>query len=141
MYQSTEPWINLSSKQNNVHTLLADFVEYCLVNDCQPEEKRLYQLKRKILISNWIIKYLWQEILLVSLIYVTLFVLGLVKIHCIFIYNEPLEIGTGYEYLDLPGLGNNNEKLGLPERLSTGIQFRFRNLFHGKKSGNCNFIC
>jgi hypothetical protein len=55
---------------------------------------------------------LWQEILLVSLIYVTLFVLGLVKIHCIFIYNEPLEIGTGYEYLDLPGLGNNNEKLG-----------------------------
>jgi hypothetical protein len=72
---------------------------------------------------------------------VTLFVLGLVKIHCIFIYNEPLEIGTGYEYLDLPGLGNNNEKLGLPERLSTGIQFRFRNLFHGKKSGNRNFIC
>jgi hypothetical protein len=36
---------------------------------------------------------------------------------------------------DLPGLGNNNEKLGLPERLSTGIQFRFRNLFHGKKIG------
>jgi hypothetical protein len=28
--------------------------------------------------------------------------------------------------------GNNNEKLGLPERLSSGIQFRFRNLFHGK---------
>ena len=40
-----------------------------------------------------------------------------------------------------PGLGNNNEKLGLPERLSNGIQFRFRNLFHGKKSGNRNFIC
>jgi hypothetical protein len=38
--------------------------------------------------------------------------------------------GTGYDYPDLPGLGNNNEKLGLPERLSTGIQFRFRNLFH-----------
>jgi hypothetical protein len=38
-------------------------------------------------------------------------------------------------------LGNNNEKLELPERLSTGIQFRFRNLFHGKKSGNRNFIC
>jgi hypothetical protein len=49
--------------------------------------------------------------------------------------------GTGYDYPDLPGLGNNNEKLGLPERLSTGIQFRFRNLFHGKKSGNRNFIC
>ena len=31
--------------------------------------------------------------------------------------------GTGYDYPDLPGLGNNNEKLGLPERLSTGIQF------------------
>jgi hypothetical protein len=28
---------------------------------------------------------------------------------------------TGYDYPDLPGLGNNNEKLGLPERLSTGI--------------------
>jgi hypothetical protein len=41
--------------------------------------------------------------------------------------------GTGYDYPDLPGLGNNNEKLGLPERLSTGIQFRFRNLFHGEK--------
>jgi hypothetical protein len=48
--------------------------------------------------------------------------------------------GTGYDYPDLPGLGNNNEKLGLPERLSTGIQFRFRNLFPGKKSGNRNFI-
>jgi hypothetical protein len=35
----------------------------------------------------------------------------------------------------------NNEKLGLPERLSAGIQFRFRNLFHGKISGNRNFIC
>jgi hypothetical protein len=31
-------------------------------------------------------------------------------------------------------LGNNNENLGLPERLSTGIQFRFRNLFHGEKN-------
>ena len=50
-------------------------------------------------------------------------------------------IGTGYDYPDLPGLGNNKKKLGLPERLSTGIQFRFRNLFHGKKSGNRNFIC
>ena len=39
-------------------------------------------------------------------------------------------------WLRLPGLGNNNEKLGLPERLSAGIQFRFRNLFHGKISGN-----
>jgi hypothetical protein len=29
--------------------------------------------------------------------------------------------GTGYDYPDLPGLDNNNEKLGLPERLSTGI--------------------
>ena len=28
---------------------------------------------------------------------------------------------TGYDYPDLPGLGNNNEKLGSPERLSTGI--------------------
>jgi hypothetical protein len=37
--------------------------------------------------------------------------------------------------------GNNNEKLGLPERLSAGMQFRFRNLFHGKVSGNRNFIC
>ena len=35
-------------------------------------------------------------------------------------------------WLQLPGLGNNNEKLGLPERLSAGIQFRFRNLFHTK---------
>jgi hypothetical protein len=52
-----------------------------------------------------------------------------------------LVIGTSYDYLDLPGLGNNNEKLGLPERLSTGIQLRFRNLFHGKKLGNRNFIC
>jgi hypothetical protein len=43
-------------------------------------------------------------------------------------------------FSDLPGLGNNNEKLGLPERLSTGIKFRFRNLFHGKKSGNRNFM-
>ena len=32
--------------------------------------------------------------------------------------------GTGYDYPDLPGLGDNNGKLGLPERLSTGIQFR-----------------
>jgi hypothetical protein len=51
------------------------------------------------------------------------------------------KIGTGYDYPDLPGLGSNNEKLGLPERLSTGIQFRFRNLFHRKKSCNRNFIC
>ena len=41
-------------------------------------------------------------------------------------------------WLQLPGLGN--EKLGLHERLSAGIQFRFRNLFHGKISGNRNFI-
>jgi hypothetical protein len=31
--------------------------------------------------------------------------------------------GTGYDYPDLPELGNNNEKLGLPERLSTGMHF------------------
>ena len=55
--------------------------------------------------------------------------------------NRTYLFGTGYDYPDLPGLGNNNEKLGLPERLSTGIQFRFRNLFQGKKSGNRNFIC
>jgi hypothetical protein len=30
-----------------------------------------------------------------------------------------LKLGTGYDYPDLPGLGNNNEKLGLAERLST----------------------
>ena len=41
-------------------------------------------------------------------------------------------IGTGYDYPDLPRLGNNNEKLGLPERLSTGIQFRFETYFRGK---------
>ena len=34
----------------------------------------------------------------------------------------PYALGTSYDYLDLPGLGNNNEKLGLPERISTGIQ-------------------
>jgi hypothetical protein len=49
--------------------------------------------------------------------------------------NFPFIYGIGYDYPDLPGLGNNKEKLGLPERLSTGIQFRFRNLFHGKKIG------
>jgi hypothetical protein len=54
---------------------------------------------------------------------------------------RPKKKGTGYDSPDLPGLGNNNEKLGLPERLSTGIQFRFRNLFHEKKMGNRNFIC
>jgi hypothetical protein len=37
-----------------------------------------------------------------------------------------MKLGTGYDYPDLPGLGNNNEKLELPETLSTGIQFRFR---------------
>jgi hypothetical protein len=36
--------------------------------------------------------------------------------------------GTGYEYPDLPGLGNNNEKLGLPERLSTGMQIKITTL-------------
>ena len=46
-----------------------------------------------------------------------------------------------WHWLRLPGLGNNNEKLGLPERLSAWIQFRFRNLFHRKISGNRNFIC
>ena len=46
----------------------------------------------------------------------------------------PFNLGTGYDYPDLPGLGNNNEKLELPEKLSTGIQFRFRNLFNGKKT-------
>jgi hypothetical protein len=44
-------------------------------------------------------------------------------------------------WLQLPGLGNNNEKLGLPESVSAGIQFRFKNLFHGKISGNPNCIC
>ena len=34
---------------------------------------------------------------------------------------KTIKIGTRYDYSDLPGLGNNNEKLGLPERLSTGI--------------------
>jgi hypothetical protein len=29
---------------------------------------------------------------------------------------EAIYIGTGYDYLDLPGLGNNNKKSGLPER-------------------------
>ena len=38
-------------------------------------------------------------------------------------------------------MGNDNEKLGLPEGLSAGIKFRLRNLFHGKISGNRNFIC
>ena len=57
------------------------------------------------------------------------------------IIHNIFNIGTGYDYPDLPELGNNNEQLGLPERLSTGIQFRFRNLFHVKKSGNRNFIC
>jgi hypothetical protein len=37
-------------------------------------------------------------------------------------------------WLRLPGLGNNNEKLGLPERQSAGIQFRFRNL------GTCTLL-
>jgi hypothetical protein len=38
-------------------------------------------------------------------------------------------------------MGNDNEKLGLPEGLSAAIKFRLRNLFHGKISGNRNFIC
>ena len=25
-------------------------------------------------------------------------------------------VGTGYDYPDIPGLGNNNEKIGLPEK-------------------------
>jgi hypothetical protein len=29
--------------------------------------------------------------------------------------------GTGYDYPDLPGLGNNNEKLGWPERLRLNL--------------------
>jgi hypothetical protein len=37
---------------------------------------------------------------------------------------------TGYDYPDLPGLVNNNEKLGLPERLSTGVIWYFEP--HGK---------
>ena len=45
-----------------------------------------------------------------------------------------------WHWLRLPGLGYNNDKLELPERLSTGIEFWFRNLFHGGKSGNRNFI-
>jgi hypothetical protein len=44
--------------------------------------------------------------------------------------------GTSYDYPDLPGLDNNNEKLGLPERLSTGIQFRLvQELISRKKIG------
>ena len=46
---------------------------------------------------------------------------------------DPKNKGTGYDYPDLLGLGNNNEKIGWPERLSTRIHFRFRNLFHGIK--------
>ena len=53
---------------------------------------------------------------------------------------QDFQKGTGYDYPDLPGLGNNNEKLGLPERLSTGIQFQ-EPISRGKKSGNRNFIC
>jgi hypothetical protein len=64
-----------------------------------------------------------------------------VSVHLVKRFQRRFLEGTGYDYPDLPGLGNNNEKLGLPERLSTGIQFRFRNQFHGKKSGNRNFIC
>jgi hypothetical protein len=44
-------------------------------------------------------------------------------------------IGTGYDYPDLPGLGNNNEKLGLPERLSTGIQCTYKHIF--ARIGGC----
>ena len=59
-------------------------------------------------------------------------------------HNPPpsfLELIFIRHWLRLPGLGNNNEKLGLPERLSAGIQFRFRSLFHGKISDNRDFIC
>ena len=67
---------------------------------------------------------------------------GSIHVYVLLLFKDLKQIlGTVYDYLDLPGLGNNNEKLGLPERLSTGIQFWFRNLFHGKKSGNRNFIC
>jgi hypothetical protein len=55
-------------------------------------------------------------------------------------YEETSVNVNSRHWLRLPGLGNNNEKLGLPERLSAGLQFRFRNLFHGKISGNRNFI-
>ena len=48
------------------------------------------------------------------------------------------KLGTGYDYPDLPGLGNNNEKLGLPERLSNSGSETY---FTEKKSGNRNFIC
>jgi hypothetical protein len=44
----------------------------------------------------------------------------------------PFNLGTGYDYPDLPGLGNNNEKFELPERLSTGIQFRLGTYFTKK---------
>ena len=67
---------------------------------------------------------------------------GSIHVYMLLLFKDLKQIlGTVYDYLDLPGLGNNNEKLGLPERLSTGIQFWFRNLFHRKKSGNRNFIC
>jgi hypothetical protein len=50
--------------------------------------------------------------------------------------------GTGYDYPDLPGLGNNNEKLGLPEKLSTRIQFRATFVCLSKASiWIPNFIC
>ena len=37
-------------------------------------------------------------------------------------YSYSYSYGTGYDYPDLPGLGNNNAKLGLPERISTGYR-------------------
>ena len=53
---------------------------------------------------------------------------------------QPKIVILNRHWLRLPALGNNNKKLGLPERLSAGIQFRFRNLFHKKISGNRNFL-
>jgi hypothetical protein len=101
-----------------------------------------------MLIINWSITYC--DVTSKSKKYSTYSILS--NLHCIEVWDTysndrkvicPCVVyRPGYDYPDLPGLGNNNEKLGLPERLSTEIQFRFRNLFHGKKkSGNRNFIC
>jgi hypothetical protein len=39
-----------------------------------------------------------------------------------------MKLGTGYDYPDLPGLGNNNEKLELPETLSTVYTNKYRQI-------------
>ena len=76
------------------------------------------------------------------------FFLNISVFHVSYLYFFLNQIMTCYgllyivrHWLRLHGLGNNNEKLGSPERLSAGIQFRLKNPFHGKISGNRNFIC